>query len=142
MRMVLDTNVLVSALIRPDGLPEQLLQRWEEGEFELVTSSVQLDEVERVFKYEKLQRFIRPEQAARLLAQLRRLAAFADALPQVGDSNDPSDNLILATAIAGKASHLITGDRRDLLSLKQVSGVLIITIREAIKILDSQTRGG
>ena len=142
MRMVLDTNVLVSALITPGGLPDQLLQHWEAGVLTLVTSEEQLDEVVRVLGYEKLQRFIRPEQAARLTANLRRLAIIAEELPDVNASTDASDNLILATAIAGKASHLATGDRGDLLSLKQVEGVSIVSVREAIELLAAQAGGG
>jgi len=65
--MVLDTNVLVSVLINPGGLPDQVLQRWESDEFTLVTSAAQLDELQRVLGYEKLRRFIRPEQATRLV---------------------------------------------------------------------------
>ncbi len=140
MRMVLDTNVLVSALINPGGLPDQLLQRWEAGEFTLVTSPEQLDEVERVLAYEKLRRFIRPEQAARLIANLRSLASLAEKLPHVDASADKSDNLILATAIAGNASNLVTGDKGHLLNLKQVKNVWIITVKEAIELLASQTR--
>jgi putative PIN family toxin of toxin-antitoxin system len=135
MRMVLDTNVLVSALINPGGLPDQLLQRWEADEFTVVTSTEQLAEVERVLAYEKLQRFIRPEQAGRLVTNLRRLADFAENLPEVVASSDESDNLILATAIAGNANCLVTGDKGHLLSLKQVNGVSIVTVREAIRLL-------
>lgn len=135
MRFALDTNVLVSALISPGGLPDQLLQRWKADEFTLVTSDDQLEEIQRVLAYEKLKRFIRPDQSARLIANLRRLASFADDLPEVFASTDPSDNVILATAIAGTASHLVTGDKNDLLSLEEVEGVSIITVREAIELL-------
>lgn len=140
MRMVLDTNVLVSALINWGGLPDQLLQRWESDEFTLVTSAEQFDELQRVLTYEKLQRFIRPEQATRLVASLRHSATFAEQLPLVDASTDISDNVILATAMAGNASHLVTGDRGHLLSLKQVGGVFIITVREAIDLIASQPR--
>lgn len=135
MRMVLDTNVLVSALISPGRFPDQLLESWEADEFTLVTSEEQLDELQRVLAYEKLQRFIRPEQAARLVASLRRSATLVNQLPHVVVSTDASDNLILATAIAGHATHLVTGDKADLLGLKQVEGVAIITVREAVGLL-------
>jgi putative PIN family toxin of toxin-antitoxin system len=137
--MVLDTNVLVSALINPGGLPDRLVQSWEADEFMLVTSSEQLDEIERVFAYEKLKRFIRPEQAARLLANLRRLAEMAEDLPDVDASSDASDNVILATAIAGKATHIVSGDKSHLLSLKQVDGVSIVTVREAVDLVAIRT---
>ncbi len=137
MRMVLDTNVLVSALITPGGSADQLLQHWEAGDFVLVTSAEQLDEVERVLAYEKLHRFIRPDQSARLVTKVRHVAAFTGALPTVDISTDASDNLILATAIAGNANHLVTGDKGDLLHLKQINAVSVITIREAIQLLAS-----
>jgi hypothetical protein len=136
--MVLDTNVLVSALINPGGLPDQLLQRWESDEFTLVTSAEQLDELQRVLGYEKLRRFIRPEQAKRLVASLRHSATIAEQLPHVDASADISDNVILATAIAGNASHLVTGDRGHLINLKQVETASIISVRESIELLDSQ----
>jgi hypothetical protein len=136
--MVLDTNVLVSALITPGGLPDRLVQHWEAGDLTLVTSNEQLAEVDRVLAYKKLQRFIRTEQAARLIANLRGVAIIAEELPDVNVSTDASDNLILATAIAGKASHLATGDHGDLLILKQVEGVSIVSVREAVDLLAGQ----
>lgn len=141
MRMVLDTNVLVSALINPGGLPDQVLQRWESDEFTLVTSAEQLDELQRVLGYEKLRRFILPEQATRLVTSLRHSATFAERLPHIEASTDISDNVILATAMGGNASHLVTGDRGHLISLKQVGSVSIITVRESLELLDSQPGG-
>ena len=140
MRMVLDTNVLVSALITPGGLPDRLLQHWEAGDFALVTSSAQLDELQRVLAYDKLQRFIHPDQAAKLVESIRNFAALAENLPAVNVSSDATDNLILATAIAGTASHLVTGDKADLLSIKSVNKVAIITVRDAIELLAAPPR--
>ncbi len=139
MRMVLDTNVLVSALITPGGLPEQLLQFWEADEFTLVTSEEQLDEIQRVLGYEKLARFIRADQAARLIANLRQAAIVVTNLPTVTASADASDNVIIASAIAGNASHLVSGDRGHLLSLKQVESVSIVTVREAVDFIATRT---
>jgi hypothetical protein len=137
--MVFDTNVLVSALITPGGLPDELLQHWEADDFTLVTSSAQLDELQRVLSYDKLQRFIRPEQAAKLVENLRSFAVVAEGLPDLNVSSDTADNVIIATAIAGTASHLVTGDKADLLSLKWVNNVAIITVREALLLLASQS---
>jgi putative PIN family toxin of toxin-antitoxin system len=135
MRLVLDTNVLVSALIIPGGLPDKLLQHWEADDFTLVTSLAQLDELQRVLAYDKLQRFVHPEQAARLLENIRSFAVLAENLPDLNVSRDATDNLILATAISGTASHLVTGDKADLLHLKAVNDVAIITVRDAIELL-------
>jgi uncharacterized protein len=141
MLLVLDTNVLVSALIKPGGLPDQLVERWEAGEFTVVTSAEQIAEVERVLAYEKLRRFIRAEQAVRLVANLRSIAEFAQNLPAVDASDDESDNLILATAIAGKANCLVTGDKAHLLDLEQVQAVSIVTVKEAVELLNKRASG-
>jgi putative PIN family toxin of toxin-antitoxin system len=137
--MVLDTNVLVSALITPGGLPDKLLEHWEADDFTLVTSSAQLDELQRVLAYDKLQRFIHPEQSALLVENIRSFAVFAENLPDMNVSRDATDNLILATAMAGSASHLVTGDKADLLSIKSVNDVAIITVRDAIELLAAQS---
>ncbi len=139
MRRVLDTNVLVSALITPGGLPDKLLQHWEADHFTLVTSAAQLDELLRVLAYEKLQTYIRPEQAAQLIESIRSFAGFAENLPELNVSSDAADNLIPATAIAGTASHLVTGDKANLLKLKSVDDVAIITVREAIELLAARS---
>jgi putative PIN family toxin of toxin-antitoxin system len=138
MRMVLDTNVLVSALISPGGLPDQLLQHWDAGDFSLVISHEQLAELRRVLAYDKLKRYIHPEQAAQLVTGLSHLATFAENLPDLDVSTDPSDNVILATAIAGNASHLVTGDKSHLLALEQIRHISIITVREAVELLATQ----
>jgi predicted nucleic acid-binding protein len=54
-------------------------------------------------------------------------------------SSDATDNLILATAIAGTASHLVTGDKADLLGIKSVNEVAIITVRDAIELLEARS---
>jgi putative PIN family toxin of toxin-antitoxin system len=137
MRMVLDTNVLVSALIKPGGLPDLLIERWEAEELTVITSTEQVDELERVLSYEKLKRFIRAEQVARLTTNLRSVAELVHDLPSIDASTDESDNSILATAIAGKADCLVTGDKAHLLGLGRVQGVQIVTVRRAIEMLDS-----
>ena len=55
MKVVLDTNVLISALISPHNPPDLILQSWLAGEFELLTSEDQLEEIRRVSRYSRLQ---------------------------------------------------------------------------------------
>jgi uncharacterized protein len=55
-------------------------------------------------------------------------------LPYVEYSDDPTDNQIIVTAIAGKATYLVTGDKRDLLHLMTVEDVQIITVRQMVTI--------
>ncbi len=70
---------------------------------------------------------------------LRRQATVLQELPAVKLSPDPDDNLILATAIAGMADYLVTGDKRDLLSLEKANWVQIITARAFADLLGVAT---
>lgn len=137
MKLVLDTNILVSAVINPNGNPRNLFDRWLNGELELATSLFQLDELARVLTYPRLQRYLRHNEAELLLARLREAATVVDDLPEINLSPGPDDNFILATAIAAEANALVTGDKRDLLSLEKVREVRIVTVAECIRQLES-----
>lgn len=142
MRMVLDTNVLVSALLSPHGLPDQLLQHWEMASFVLVTSTEQREEISRVLAYPKLQRRIAQDEASILVNKLGVVADVATGLPAVASSPDPDDNIILATAIAGKADYVVTGDKKHLLALGSVDGISIITVQQAVELLENASFDG
>ena len=74
MRVVLDTGILIAALITNDTPPALIYQAWRKKRFELVTSEWQLDEFRRVSRYAKLRRFIKPAEAGTLLSGLRHQA--------------------------------------------------------------------
>lgn len=135
MRVVLDTNIIVSGLLVPAGAPAQLLELWSDGAFELVTSDAQLDELNRVVQYEHLRTHIHPGRFATFLGCVQVLAIVLHKLPAVSLSADPDDNLILATAIEGKADLIVTGDKRHVLSLGHAEKIPIITARRAIEFL-------
>ena len=132
MRIVLDTNVLVSAMLKKGSLPYQLLAAWDSEKYDLITSEEQLSELDRVLNYDKLKKYIPAEKAAELVARLRESATSITGLPVVNYSTDPADNLILATAIAGQAELLVTGDKKHLLSLGKVEAVTIVTVNDAL----------
>lgn len=136
MRIVLDTGILISALITKDTPPDMLYQGWRKGKFDLVSSAAQLEEIERVLSYKKLERFIKREEAVILLDGLYRKSIIADDLPDVSLSPDPDDNKIIATALAGNADYLVSGDKGDLLSLKTAENIPIVTARRMVEILN------
>lgn len=135
-RIVLDTGIFVSALITKDTPPDMLFTAWQEGRFILVTSAPQLEELERVLLYPKLQKFIKPAEARFLVDTIRAVAEIVETIPDVDYSPDPDDNKIIATAIAGKASILVSGDKADILSLKSVENIELISAREAVQQLN------
>ena len=115
MRVILDTNILVSALITPSGVPARVYRAWRSGRFRLLTCSEQLAEFRRVTRYPQVRSYIRPAEAGTLVNELRRLADIIEDLPQVDAASDASDNFLLGLALAGRADYLVTGDRSHLL---------------------------
>ena len=111
MKAVLDSNVLVSALLSPRGAPAQIVSRWVSGQFELVISELLLAEVERVLAYPRIRRFVGPEEGAELVNLLRETALLApDPTPSASRSPDPGDEYLLALAEAERAA-LVSGDQ-------------------------------
>ena len=129
MRAVLDTNVLVSALISPSGTPAAIYDGWEEGKFTLLTCKEFLEEVRATLQTRKIGALIRPHKAGRLINQIRKLAEDAGPLPLVQRSPDPADDFLLAMSEAGKADYLVTGDKSGLLALGRHKARRIISAR-------------
>ncbi|MDE0029214.1 MAG: putative toxin-antitoxin system toxin component, PIN family [Deltaproteobacteria bacterium] len=132
MRIVLDTNILISALITKGTPPDLLYQAWLRGEIELVTSLAQLSEMAQVLARPRLRRFVDADEAAAIVENIGARAVVQRELPVVDLSADPDDNPILATAIDGKADLLVTGDKKHLLALGVVEGIPVVTAREAL----------
>ncbi len=130
MRLVIDTNVLISALFAGTSLPAHLIVLWREGRFDLLTSVDQLDELIRVTRYPRIRERLAPPLAGRLINEIRDLALLLTDLPVVTASPDPFDNYLLAMAASGSANFLVTGDKRDLLALKLYEGTKITTVRD------------
>lgn len=139
MRVILDTNILVSALIVPGGIPDRLYQSWRIGRFSLLTSEEQLDEFRRVTRYPRLQKYIRPAAAGTMLNEIRTLAETAGPLKSMNICSDPADNFLLSMAETGRADYLVTGDGRHLLTLQGYRQTRIISAREAAQVLALMT---
>ena len=126
MRIVLDTNVLISGLMYPDSVPGKIVTAWREAQFDVVSTQKQLQEIGRVLSYPKIQKVLQwgPETIERFLEQLLLRVELAEVDESVDERlRDPSDSAILTglTGLAGlvvsKADFLVTGDG-DLLALK------------------------
>ena len=132
MRIVLDTNIFISALISGDGYPGQLLAAVKRERITLVTSIYQIDELRDVLSRERLKPYIRPAEAEDLVYHLEAVGMVTGKLPEMSLSPDPKDNPILATAVAGEADLLVSGDKGDMLALGHVEGIPIVTARDAV----------
>lgn len=130
VRLVVDTNILISALLAGASLPAHLIVLWREGRFDLLTAAEQIDELMRVTRYPKIRARLAPALAGRLINELRDIATELQDLPVVTVCPDPYDNYLLAMAVAGSADFLITGDKHDLLGMRDYQGTRIITVRD------------
>ncbi len=130
MRVILDTNVLLGALISPHGPPDRIYRAWRDGRFELVTSAAQLDELRRASRYPKLKAILPAHRVGTMVNNMRR-AIVLNALPPLPEGvgvTDPNDEFLLAMALASDADYLVTGDRRaGLLQRPRIARSRIVT---------------
>ena len=136
MRVIVDTNILLSALIIPNGLPAQLIDAWRGARFDLITSRDQLLELGGVARRPELRKYIVPPRVGRFINDLRELAEVLSRLPRVDSSRDPRDNFLLAMAEASGADYLVTGDKRDVLVLEMHNRTRIVTTRQLLAVLN------
>ncbi len=131
MRVVLDTNVLISALLF-DGNPEKAVLSTLNGLEELVLSAYIVAETTRILE----DKFGVEPSSLGLLQQLLSEAELVYFQPFLNVIEDEPDNRILETAVRGKAIYLVTGDNL-LLKLKQYKDIKIVSIKEFLEIIES-----
>lgn len=134
---VLETNVLISSFVRPEGLPGEIREMGLAGKFEPCTSRQLLDEVRDVLTRPKLLKGLKydRESLEQMLSQLQPAGPhveFLDVHRVV--PNDPDDDIVVATAIATGASVIVSGDAH-LLALGEHRGVRVVAPREFVLLL-------
>lgn len=140
MRVVLDTNVVVSAILF-GGLPRRILEYQQAERCYLLTSEVLFEELRRVFSYSKFGRkLIRIRRTAdELVSYYKGFVEVVDVsdieVPDV--ARDPADNHVLACALAGQAFLIVSGDS-DLLSLGEYEGVHILSVADFIALMEAE----
>ncbi|HXM41033.1 MAG TPA: putative toxin-antitoxin system toxin component, PIN family [Bryobacteraceae bacterium] len=135
MHAVLDTNILVSALLVQTGHPDAIYRAWQERRFVLLTCAEQLDELRLTLHKPALAMRIKPYKAGRLLNHLKEFAQNVGSLPRVQRSPDPTDDFLLALSEAGNAEYLVTGDRGGLLALARHRTTQIVSARDFAAVL-------
>jgi len=131
MRVVLDTNILISAVL--GGRLGVIVDEWKMGKFALIVSEAIAHEYLDVLNRPKFK--ISAEEIAATTDYLLKTAEFITPLEVVtAVEAGPSDNKFLEAALGGKADYMVSGDNH-LLELKTFRGIPILTAREFIELL-------
>jgi putative PIN family toxin of toxin-antitoxin system len=109
LRVVVDTNLWIRALLG-GRVTLPLLEAWRAQRFTVVVSHALVDELDEVWRRPRLRARINPEDAERLLEQLRFRGDMVELTTVPPRCRDPEDHPVLTTAIDGKAEAIVTGD--------------------------------
>ena len=143
IRVVLDTNLLVSYLVthRPP-IATLLDEHLAREDIALVTAPALLEELDRVLRYPRLQRYYTDAARTRfvaLIAAVSEVVELPEPLPRI--CRDPDDDLVIACAVVSQADAIVTGDQ-DLLALEQVGDIPIRTAADLIAFIERQEGAG
>lgn len=125
MRVVFDTNVVVSALMLLGSPPRRAFDAARRHS-QLLVSEATLEELDDVLRRPKLAGYVSEDQRLEFLAAYIRDAEDVYVAIRLQECRDPKDDKFLELAIAGKATHIVSGDL-DLLALSPFRGIVIVT---------------
>lgn len=129
-RFVLDTNVVVSAVLLPRSVPRQAFDLAFIRGIVLVSESM-LDELDDVLRRPRFERYVSEDERLQFLTNFIRDTTVAEVTEVITDSRDPKDNKFLELAVSGNATCIISGDA-DLLVLHPFRGIPIVTPQEFV----------
>jgi putative PIN family toxin of toxin-antitoxin system len=133
-RLVIDTNVFVSGLISEEGPPGLTLRAVRDKRAIHLVSDPIVEEYLRVLDYPRIRKFRKINDAfvADIAAYLVYQTERVELRSRIKMSADPDDDVFLNTAVDGRATLLVTGDKTDLFALRKVDGIPIVSAREAL----------
>lgn len=134
-RLVVDTNIIVSGLITTGTPPAKILDAIRDKKISLLISDEVISEYLQVLEYPHIRKYkkITDEAIGHLTALFINEAERVEILNPITASPDANDDKFLPLAVEGQAEFIITGDKADLLSLKEISGIKIITARLVVE---------
>lgn len=131
MIVVLDSNVLFSAILAKHGLSARIHQAWRDKRFVLATCTEQIEEIRKSSRYPRFRAALQPYQFGILINNLTRARVWSEPLAKIYEAQDPTDSFLLNLAVAVKADYLVTSDKRSrILELKKVGATAILTPRQ------------
>ena len=133
LRVVLDTNVVISAMLMPLSVPRRALDRaMREGR--VLISAATITELDEAIHRPKFDRYLSEEERIEFSTTLVHETDLVDIVEAVTDCRDPRDNKFLELAVSGRATHIVTGDS-DLLVLHPFRGIVVVSPSEFLTLV-------
>ncbi len=133
LRFVIDTNILVSAVLIKSSIPDVALKKAKSLGI-ILFSDATFQELQEILNRSKFNKYISVNICTQFLAKFKLEAEQIEIDEMIKECRDPKDDKFLDVAINGNATHIITGDK-DLLDLHPFRGVDIITAKQLLEIV-------
>jgi len=141
-KILIDTNVWVSAFLNPSGYPAKIITAWLEDKIQIVISMSLLKEILNVLQRPRIQKKYKCS-AEEIKTYLDLIFQRAEKIEPAGNINlcrDTRDNIVLETALSGQAKYLVTRDddiKRDpdLIQAMSKSGIEVITVSRFLEVI-------
>ena len=139
-RSVIDTNILIRALIRPQGTVGPIIVRFEERKFTLIYSEILLAELDETLRLPRIMKKhnLTDQTITAYIVLLKKYGDKVEPTRTINVCRDLDDNRVVEAAVEGKADFVVTGDD-DLLILKQFENIRFIQPKEFLEILDAES---
>jgi len=130
MLVLLDGDILFSALISPHCLPARIVHAWQRDRFHLLTCQHQIDEIRMASRNPKFRVLLQPHQVGAMLNNLYAATVWSDRIERRHEAADPTDSFLLDLIDAADPDCAVTGDKRSgLLQLGKLGRTKILTAR-------------
>jgi uncharacterized protein len=136
MKIVIDTNDFISAMIGRKHL-EKLSKVLLNNNIEIYGEQKLITEIQNVAYREKFRKYISIKDVDLFVETIKLRLTFIETKAEIFDCRDPKDNYLLSLAVDSNWQYLITGDKKDLISMKPYKGINIIKLNEFLEIMDS-----
>jgi len=136
MRIVVDTNTLISATLFPHSIPGKCIHLYR-NHLTILASAETIAEFAKVIRYSKFDKYLTDDERDNAIKQLTRSVIIVETKTNIQDCRDPDDNKFLELAIDGKADIVISGDK-DLLHLHPFQNIPIISPTAFFNIISSK----
>jgi len=113
MLVLLDSNVIISALLTQHGAPARIVDEWREGRFQLLTCQIQIDEIRTASRTPKFKYRLQPHQIGAMLNHLYSAIVWPSPIPRKHQAADPADSFLLDLIDAAQPDYAVTGDKRS-----------------------------